>query len=135
MTTRIGRLHLAMVPSSDKDRSIAFYESLGFEKRADFPFGDGARWVELFPPDGTAGIYLAPGEGNATGVQTGIVLTTDDIDATHAELEAAGVDVDTEVAREGAPTEIRLGTADVVGPTPAMVYVRDPDGNALLIVG
>jgi len=134
-TNRIGRLHLTMVPAADKDRSIAFYESLGFEKRADFPFGDGARWVELFPPDGTAGIHLAPGEGNPTGVQTGIILTTDDIDATHAELKVAGVDVDAEIARDGSPAEIRLGTADVVGPTPAMFYVRDPDGNALLIVG
>ena len=36
----IGRIHLVMIPSTDHDRSIAFYEGLGFEKRADVPFGD-----------------------------------------------------------------------------------------------
>jgi catechol 2,3-dioxygenase-like lactoylglutathione lyase family enzyme len=117
-TTRIGRIHLVMIPSSDQDRSIAFYEALGFEKRADAPFGEGHRWVELFPPDGTAGIALAPGQGEGAGVQTGIILTTDDIDATHAELRSAGVDVDAEVARVGAAVEIRIGAADVVGPEP-----------------
>ena len=52
MSTIIERIHLATIPSADADRSIAFYASLGFEKRADFPFGEGGRWVELFPPGG-----------------------------------------------------------------------------------
>src|SRR5581483_1965228 len=102
------------------------------EKRADGPFGDGHRWVEVYPPGGTAGIALVP--GNAGGVQTGIIVATDDIDATHAELRSRGVDVDSAVARVGAPESIRLGAVDVVGPTPSMFYVRDPDGNSLLIV-
>jgi catechol 2,3-dioxygenase-like lactoylglutathione lyase family enzyme len=134
-THLVNALHLVMIPSTDPDRSIAFYEALGFDKRADGPFGDGHRWVELYPPGGPTGIALAPGAADAPGVQTGIILTTDDIDATHARLRADGIDVDPAVARVGAPTEIRLGTADVVGPTPAMFYLRDPDGNALLVVG
>jgi catechol 2,3-dioxygenase-like lactoylglutathione lyase family enzyme len=135
-TTRlVNALHLVMIPSTDPDRSIAFYEALGFEKRADGPFGEGHRWVELYPPSGTAGIALAPGAPGAPGVQTGIILSTDEIDATHAQLRANGIDVDPTVARVGAPTEIRLGAADIVGPTPAMFYLRDPDGNALLVVG
>jgi catechol 2,3-dioxygenase-like lactoylglutathione lyase family enzyme len=132
----IGRIHLVMIPSTDHDRSIAFYEGLGFEKRADFPFGDGARWVELFPPDGVTGIALS---GRASpqdaGIDTGLVVTTDDVDAAHARLAAAGHDVDGEVAREGSPRSIRVGAARVVGPSPAMFGLRDPDGNALLIVG
>ena len=131
----IGRIHLVMVPSTDQDRSIAFYEALGFEKRADGAFGDGHRWVELYPPGGTTGIALAPAQEGAPGVQTGIIVTTEDIDATHARLRSDGVDVDAEVARAGAPAEIRLGAADVVGPDPAMFYLRDPDGNALLVIG
>jgi catechol 2,3-dioxygenase-like lactoylglutathione lyase family enzyme len=134
-TTRISAIHLVMVPSTDQDRSIAFYEALGFEKRADAPFGEGHRWVELYPPSGPTGIALAPASPSSAGVQTGIIITTDDIDATLAELRAGGVDVDDAVAREGAPTEIRLGDAAVVGPFPPMFYLRDPDGNALLAIG
>jgi catechol 2,3-dioxygenase-like lactoylglutathione lyase family enzyme len=130
--TLISQIGLVMVPSTDQDRSIAFYESLGFEKRADGPFGDGGRWVEVYPPAGTAGIALVPAE--AGGVQTGVIMATEDIDATHAELRSRGVDVDPAVARVGAPESIRLGAVDVVRPTPSMFYVRHPDGNSLLIV-
>ncbi len=132
-TTRIGRIHLVTIPSADHERSIAFYEALGFAKRADFPFGDGDRWVELFPPDGTTGIALS-GRTVTGGVQTGIILTTDDIEATHAEMQEADLDVDPNIARAGAPTQIRVGAADVVEPDPPMFYLRDPDGNALLVV-
>ncbi len=133
---RINQINLVMVPSTDQDRSVEFYEALGFEKRLDVPFADDHRWVEVYPPDGTAGISLvAARREDRTGVQTGILLSVDDIDATHAQLRSAGVDVDAEVARKGAPTAIRLGAAEVVGPVPSMFWFRDPDGNALLIVG
>jgi catechol 2,3-dioxygenase-like lactoylglutathione lyase family enzyme len=120
--SRIGGINLVMIPSTDQDRSIAFYESLGFEKRTDVPFGDQYRWVEVYPPTGTTGIALAPPRpGDPTGVQTGISLTTDDIEATHAQLQSNGVDVDAEVMRMGEPV-------------PPMFWFRDPDGNTLLIV-
>src|ERR1700726_1600576 len=96
-TTGIQGINLVMVPASDQDRSIEFYERIGFEKRTDLPFGGRYRWVEVYPPGGTTGIALAPPrEQDAVGVQTGISLTTDDIDATHAQLQASGVDVDAE---------------------------------------
>jgi catechol 2,3-dioxygenase-like lactoylglutathione lyase family enzyme len=122
--TRIRELSLVMVPSSDQDRSIEFYvERLGFEKRTDVPFGDGYRWVEVYPPSGTAGIALAPprpGEAVQPG-NTGISLTTDDADATHAELRARGVDVDESVSRMG-------------DPVPPMFWFRDPSGHTLMVV-
>ena len=74
-TTAIGisQIQLVMIPSTDQDRSIAFYEALGFEKRSDFPWGANYRWVELYPPGGTAGIALVPpGPGDPTGVATGM---------------------------------------------------------------
>jgi predicted enzyme related to lactoylglutathione lyase len=122
-TSRIGGINLVMIPSSDQDRSIEFYEGvLGFEKRTDVPFGGSYRWVEVYPPVGTTGIALAPPrEGDPTGVQTGISLTTDDIESTHAQLGSAGVDVDAEVMRMG-------------DPVPPMFWFRDPDGNTLLVV-
>jgi catechol 2,3-dioxygenase-like lactoylglutathione lyase family enzyme len=134
-TTRLRRLHLTAIPTTDAERAIAFYQALGFEKRADAPFGDGERWVELNPPEGTAGIALAPGSTETVGVQTGIILTADDLEAAHAELRAGGVDVDEVIARPGSDATIAIGTASIIGPTPAMFYLRDPDGNALLIVG
>src|ERR1700758_2152169 len=86
--TRIGSLSLVCLPTPDQDAAIAFYESLGFEKRSDVPFGGGYRWIEVYPPSGTAGIALAPPRpGTAVEPkETGITLTTDDVDATHAEL-------------------------------------------------
>jgi len=47
--------------------------------------------------------------------------TGHDIDADHATLKAAGVDVDAEVARWG-------------DPVPPMFRLRDPSGNSLAIV-
>ncbi len=121
-SSRIDGINLVMIPSTDQDRSVEFYETLGFEKRTDIPFGDRYRWVEVYPPSGTTGIALAPPrEGDPTAVQTGISLTTDDIDATHAHLQSSRVDVDAEVARMGEPV-------------PPMFWFRDPDGNTLLIV-
>jgi catechol 2,3-dioxygenase-like lactoylglutathione lyase family enzyme len=120
--SRISQINLVIIPSTDQDRSIEFYEALGFEKRTDVAFGDHYRWVEVYPPSGTTGIALAPPrEGDATAVQTGISLATDDIDATHAQLTSTGVDADGEVSRMG-------------DPVPPMFWFRDPDGNTLLIV-
>jgi catechol 2,3-dioxygenase-like lactoylglutathione lyase family enzyme len=131
----IARLQLVVVPSSDQDRSVAFYESLGFQARNDIPFGDGYRWVEVYPPGGSAGIALVPPQrGGAQAVETGIILNTDDIDAAHAQMRSSGIDVDAEVARPGASAKIRIGAVELAGPQPPMFYFRDPDGNALLIV-
>jgi catechol 2,3-dioxygenase-like lactoylglutathione lyase family enzyme len=131
----IVRLQLVVVPSSDQDRSVAFYGSLGFEARNDIPFGEGYRWVEVYPPGGTAGIALVPPQqGRATAVETGIILNTDDIDAAHAQMRSSGIDVDAEIARPGTSVKVRIGAVELAGPEPPMFYFRDPDGNTMLIV-
>jgi catechol 2,3-dioxygenase-like lactoylglutathione lyase family enzyme len=122
--TRISKVGTVVVPVSDQERAIAFYvETLGFEKRTDVPFGNGYRWVEVAPADAATTIAIVPPPpGKPTGgVETGIALHTDDIDATHADLQASGVDVDAEVSRMG-------------DPVPPMFWFRDPDANSLLIV-
>src|ERR1700733_9826637 len=122
----ISKLQLVVVPSSDQERSLAFYEALGFERRNDMPFGDGYRWVEAYPPGGSAGIALvAPRDDAAAGVETGIILNTRDIDATHAQLRAGGMDVDAQVARPGASREISIGAVRLTDAQPPMFYVRD----------
>ncbi len=120
----IGALSLVCVPTVEQDRAVAFYESIGFEKRTDTPFGNGYRWIEMYPPDGTAGIALAPpppDSGMGEPVVTGITLTTTDIDATHSAFKAAGADVDAEVARMG-------------DPVPPMFWFRDTSGHTLMVV-
>ena len=121
--TRIGTISLVCLPTVDVDRAIAFYESLGFEKRTDVPFGEGYRWVEVGPAGAETTIAIVPPPpGNPTGnAQTGICLNTDDVDAVHAELASRGVDVDAEISRMG-------------DPVPPMFWLRDPDGNSLMVV-
>src|SRR3954464_8911818 len=105
-TTRINTIGIVCIPVSDQDKAIEFYvDTLGLEKRADVPFGNGYRWVEVAPPGAATTIALAPPpEGKPSGgVETGIGLQTHDIDKLHAELRNAGVDVDAEVSRMGDP--------------------------------
>jgi catechol 2,3-dioxygenase-like lactoylglutathione lyase family enzyme len=123
--TRVNKINTVVIPVSDQDRMIDFYvEKLGLEKRADIPFGNGYRWVEVAPGDTVTTIALAPPpDDRPTGNrETGIGLQTDDIDAYHAELKAVGVDVDEEVSRMG-------------GPVPPLFWLRDPEGNTLMVVG
>jgi catechol 2,3-dioxygenase-like lactoylglutathione lyase family enzyme len=124
--TRVNKINTVVIPVADVDRAIEFYvESLGFEKRTDIPFGGQYRWVEVAPGDAETTIALAPPPADRpeTGNrQTGIGLQTDDIDAYHAELKAKGVDVDAEVSRMG-------------DPVPPLFWLRDPEGNSLMVVG
>jgi catechol 2,3-dioxygenase-like lactoylglutathione lyase family enzyme len=117
----VGRV---CVTVADTDRAIDFYcNTLGFEKVVDVPMGPDMRWVEVKPNGHETNIAIAPPpEGQtAGGSQTGICLDTTDVDADHAALKAAGVDVDPEVTRWG-------------GPVPPMFWLRDPDGNSLIVV-
>jgi catechol 2,3-dioxygenase-like lactoylglutathione lyase family enzyme len=122
---RVSKIATVVVPVADQDRAIEFYvEKLGFVNRTDVPFGNGYRWVEVAPGDAETTIALAPPpEGTPTGNrETGISLYTEDIDAYHAELEANGVDVDPEISRMG-------------DPVPPLFWLRDPEGNTLMVVG
>ena len=123
--THVDKVATVVVPVADQDRVIEFYvEKLGFEKRVDIPFGNGYRWVEVAPAGAETTVALAPPpEGKPTGNrETGISLHTDDIDAFHADLKANGVDVDAEVSRMG-------------DPVPPLFWLRDPEGNTLMVVG
>jgi catechol 2,3-dioxygenase-like lactoylglutathione lyase family enzyme len=119
--TQVGRV---VVTVADTNRAVDFYvDTLGFEKVVDLPMGEAGRWVEVAVNGTPTTIALAPPpEGrDAGGSQTGIILDTTDVDSDHAALKAAGVDVDDEVTRWG-------------GPVPPMFWLRDPDGNSLIVV-
>jgi catechol 2,3-dioxygenase-like lactoylglutathione lyase family enzyme len=122
--TRIAKVGVVVVPVSDEDRAIEFYvDKLGLEKRTDVPFGGGYRWVEVAPEGAETTIAIVrPSAGKPAGnSETGIALHTDDIDAVHADLKGRGVDVDEEVSRMG-------------DPVPPMFWLRDQDGNTLMVV-
>jgi catechol 2,3-dioxygenase-like lactoylglutathione lyase family enzyme len=121
-TTHITQLGLVVVPVTDQDRALEFYVgALGFEKRLDVPYGGGDRWLSVAPPGAETDIAIVPPPaGNPIGIDTGIALNSEDIDADHAALRDRGVDVDEEVMRMG-------------DPIPPMFFFRDPDGNKLFI--
>jgi catechol 2,3-dioxygenase-like lactoylglutathione lyase family enzyme len=117
----IGRVAL---PSPDQDKALEFYrDTLGFEVRMDETFADGQmRWIEVVPPGSSTAIAIAPPPpGGATSVESGIIISTDDIEADHKALKDAGVDVDDEIMRNEPPV-------------PPMFELRDPNGNSLMIV-
>jgi lactoylglutathione lyase len=118
--SRITDVRTVGVPVADQDRALAFYvDSLGFEKRAEFPMGGGARWIEVAPPGATTTIALVSSPEGPTGVDTGIRFSTTDAGADHDDLEARGVDVDEVLRWEGVPP---------------MFAFRDFDGNKLVMV-
>ncbi len=103
MLTGVGTI---TVQVTDQDRALAFYtQKLGFEKRVDQPMGPGRRWLEVAPPGAQTRILLyratkaAPGASSyqaaraRIGKPTGMVLETDNILETFAELSARGVTV------------------------------------------
>jgi len=117
---QITEVRTVGVPVADQDRALAFYlEKLGFEKRLDVPFGKGERWVEVAPPGAATTIALVRArQGDPTGIDTQVRLTTTDAAADHAALRARGVDADAEV---------------MPYPVPMFIF-RDADGNRLRIV-
>ena len=120
----VDKIATIVIAVSDQQRAIEFYVGkLGFAKRVDVPFGDGLRWVEVGVGDEATTIALAPPPDGAStgGKETGISLHTEDIDAYHAQLKDGGVDVDDQVMRLG-------------DPVPPMFWLRDPEGNSLMVV-
>ena len=122
-TTHIKQLGRVIIPVSDQERALEFYlGTLGFEKRADIPFGEGDRWLEVAPVGGETAIAIMPPRPGASpgNDQSCIAFATDDLDADYAALRDQGVSVEEPMGGEG--------------PVPRMFFFRDPDGNNLLAV-
>jgi lactoylglutathione lyase len=118
----IREIRAVGIPVTDQDAALQFYaETLGFEVRVDTPVPQlGGRWIMLAPPGSEVMIALvAEHDGVPAGVETGIRFHTPDADATHAALQARGVEVGEVLRWPGVP---------------AMFEVRDRDGNRFEIV-
>lgn len=122
--TTISNIGVAMFVVSDQDAARAFYtDKLGFELRADVPYGEHGegRWLEVAPPGSSARLALNPPMGGAQPGGSSIGVESADVASEHARLSAiGGIDVDQEIMRTpGAPT---------------MFMLRDPDGNHIAVV-
>jgi catechol 2,3-dioxygenase-like lactoylglutathione lyase family enzyme len=99
-------LELVSVIVEDYDEAIDFFtRALGFELAEDSPAtttvgGRPKRWVVVRPPGTQTGILLARADGprqrdvvgNQAAGRVGFFLRTDDFDAAHARMTAAGVE-------------------------------------------
>ena len=110
---------------TDVDRSVAFYEALGFEERRRMPIreeainvfmglpGDGDR-LELTYNFGVDSYEVGTGYGH-------IALTVDDLEATLARLAERGI------APEREPYRVREGGS-------LLCFVRDPDDYRIELI-
>lgn len=110
---------------TDPDRSVAFYEALGFEERRRLPIRDEA--VNIFmglPGDGNR-LELTHNFGvDAYDLGTGyghVAVTVDDIGATLERLAEQGIEP------EKPPYTVSEGG-------PLLCFVRDPDGYRVELI-
>ena len=105
----------------DIDRSVAFYEALGFEERRRMPIRDEAINVFMGLPGDGDRLELTYNFGvDSYELGTGynhVAVTVDDLDGTLASLGEQGIDPEKPPYRPGGRTE-----------GPMIAFVRDPDG-------
>ena len=115
----IKRIDIISIPVSDQGRSKDFYvDKLGFTVKRDSPMGPDRRWVQLATPEGETSITLVHWfDKMPPGCVQGVVLDTDDIAKTHAELSGRGLEI---------------GPIDSQ-PWGTFATFRDPDGNGWVL--
>jgi len=110
---------------TDIDRSVAFYEALGFEERSRLPIRDEATNVFMgLPGDGNR-LELTYNFGvDSYEIGTGyghIAVTVDDLDHTLAQLKEQGIEP------ERPPYSVREGGN-------RLCFVRDPDSYRIELI-
>src|SRR5919198_1999063 len=123
MITRIQTVTLYV---SDQDNAKAFYtQKLGFKERMDAPMSPENRWIELAPGNGETSLVLMKPEQampdynlakSMIGSWASFIFGVDDINATHEELTARGVEF------QDAPSRQEWGW---------WATIKDPDGNVI----
>lgn len=111
----------------DIDRSVAFYEALGFEEARRMPIRDEA--INVFmrtPGDDEPRLELTWNRGRTEPYEIGtgyghIAITAEDLDATLARLAEQGIEP------ERPPYRVREGGSRIC-------FVRDPDGYRIEII-
>jgi lactoylglutathione lyase len=112
---------------TDPERSLAFYEALGFERRRELPIRDEAVNYFLGLPDDGDRLELTynfdvPEGGYDVGTGYGhVAVTVDDLDATLARLAEHGIEP------ERPPYQVREGGSRIC-------FVRDPDSYRVELI-
>ena len=108
------------------DRSVAFYEKLGFEEMRRLPIRDEAINVFMGLPNDGARLELTWNKDRDEPYEIGtgyghIALTVDDLDATLERLAQDGIEP------ERPPYQVREGGS-------RLCFVRDPDGYRIELI-
>jgi catechol 2,3-dioxygenase-like lactoylglutathione lyase family enzyme len=134
------KLEIVVVPVSDVDRSLQFYQGLGWRLDAQFTADETFRVVQLTPPGSPASIIFGRNvttqpPGSAQGLQ----LVVDDIEAARKDLIEHGADP-SEVFHDAGGVFHHGGTEGrVPGPAPgrrsygSFLSFSDPDGNGWVL--
>ncbi len=111
------RLELVPLPSTDVDRSKAFYvDRVGFTVDHDVEPGNGMRVVQLTPPGSACSVVIGVGISDPRAARViGLHLVVDDLDIARDTLVGNGVDV-SDIADMGGGVRY--------------AYFSDPDGNS-----
>lgn len=110
---------------TEPDRSVAFYEALGFEERGRMPIHDEATNIFMGLPGDADRLELThnhetPEGGYELGTAYGhIAVTVDDLDSTLERLAGQGIEP------ERSPYTVREGGS-------RLCFVRDPDSSLTL---
>jgi lactoylglutathione lyase len=110
----------------DLDRSVSFYEKLGFEELRRVPIGDDATNAFLGLPGDGARLELTLNHGRSEPYELGngyghIAITADDLDSTLRQLAGDGIEP------EKPPYRVREGGSRIC-------FVRDPDGYRIELI-
>lgn len=117
----ITHVKFVSIPTGDQAKALAFWtEQVGMTLLSDQPFG-ADRWIELSIGDSNTGIVLfKPGETDSDLIGRFFygALACDDVEATHRQLSARGVEF------TAPPTRVPWG---------CYAKFRDPDGNEFVL--
>ena len=111
------RLELVPLPSTDVDRSKAFYvDRVGFNVHHDVEPGNGMRVVQLTPPGSACSIVIGVGISDPKAAPVlNLHLVVDDLDVARRTLIGNGIDV---------------SEVNDMGGGIRYAYFSDPDGNS-----
>jgi predicted enzyme related to lactoylglutathione lyase len=116
----ISKVQVVSVPVSDPDRAKDFYVNvLGMEVLQDMPMDNAMRWIQVAPNGSEASIALVTWfPSMPAGSLQGLVLETEDMEATLAEIAANGFVIDSDIDEQ---------------PWGRFVMFVDPDGNGIVL--
>ncbi len=117
----ITHVKFVSIPTRDQDRALKFWtDQVGFTLFTDQPFSDSQRWIELAIGDSDTHfvLFTPDGQEERIGGSFNGALACDDVEATHRQLSARGVEFTAPPTCE---------------PWGSYAKFKDPDGNEFVL--